>query len=288
MEANLLAALQTGCALAVVLGLAGLGLLINEKVGIVNLGAEGMLLLAAYAAHYSYTASGSLVLALISATASAMALGLLFGVLCLFFNSSHYASSLGVGLLGLGLASHWGAQSSEQEFSASPALAYGAAPLLVIALGLGLHYFYKRSSIGRTLVAIGDAPHAALAQGIRVQCWRMVCVLAGAALCGMAGAALLMLYSSGWNDNLVGGRGWLALTLTGFATWQPLRVLLGLAVWGLVRALAFYLELQHGWQLPPELLTSLPYIAILLVLIALTRDGAWVQKSMPQSIGKTL
>ena len=73
-----------------------------------------------------------------------------------------------------------------------------------------------------------------------------------------------------------------------FAAWRALRVLLGLAVWGLVRALAFYLELQHGWPLPPELLTSLPYIAIVLVLITLTRDGTWVQKSMPQSIGKTL
>ena len=88
--------------------------------------------------------------------------------------------------------------------------------------------------------------------------------------------------------DVVCGRGWLALTVTGFATWQPLRVLLGLAVWGLVRALAFYLELQHGWHLPPELLTSLPYIAIVLVLLLISRDGAWVKKSMPQSIGKTL
>ena len=265
-----------------------MGLLINEKVGVVNLGIDGMLLLAAYAAHYSYSTSGSLSLALCSAIVSAMALGLLFDILCILFNSSHYASSLGVGLLGLGLSSHWGAQSSVQNFSASPLVTYGVAPLLVIALGLGLHYFYKHSSIGQTLVHVGDAPQAAQAQGIRVKCWRMACVLAGAALCGMAGAALLMLYSSGWNDSLVGGRGWLALTLTGFATWQPLRVLLGLAVWGLVRALAFYLELQHGWQLPPELLTSLPYIAIVLVLMVISSDGAWVQKSMPQSIGKTL
>ena len=55
-----------------------------------------------------------------------------------------------------------------------------------------------------------------------------------------------------------------------------------------MRALAFYLELQQGWQLPPELLTSLPYIAIVLVLLLISRDGAWVKKSMPQSIGKTL
>jgi len=114
---------------------------------------------------------------------------------------------------------------------------------------------------------------------------RLAAVLAGGALCGVAGAFLSVVYAPLWVEGLVGGRGWIALALTTFATWRPARVLGGAYLFGGVTMLQFQLQ-SEGVQVASQLLTMLPYLATIVVLVLISRNPAWIRANMPGSLGK--
>jgi simple sugar transport system permease protein len=114
---------------------------------------------------------------------------------------------------------------------------------------------------------------------------RLAAVMAGGALCGVAGAYLSVVYTPLWVEGMVAGRGWIALALTTFATWRPLRVLLGAYLFGGVTMLQFHLQGQ-GVDVPSQWLSMLPYLATIVVLVAISRNAAWVRANMPASLGK--
>ncbi|MDR0457409.1 MAG: ABC transporter permease, partial [Burkholderiaceae bacterium] len=107
----------------------------------------------------------------------------------------------------------------------------------------------------------------------------------GGALCGLAGAYLSLIYTPLWVENMVAGRGWIALALTTFATWRPARVLLGAYLFGGVTMLSFQLQ-TLGVQIPSPFLTMLPYLATVVVLALISRNPAWIRANMPASLGK--
>jgi simple sugar transport system permease protein len=114
---------------------------------------------------------------------------------------------------------------------------------------------------------------------------RLAAVLAGGALCGVAGAFLSVVYSPLWVEGLVSGRGWIALALTTFATWRPARVLAGAYLFGGVTMLQFHLQ-GEGVQIPSQVLTTLPYLATIVVLVLISRNPTWIRVNMPGALGK--
>ena len=104
-------------------------------------------------------------------------------------------------------------------------------------------------------------------------------------LCGVAGAYISLVYTPLWVEGMVAGKGWIALALTTFATWRPLRVLLGAYLFGGVTMLQFQLQGQ-GVQVPSQLLTMLPYLATIAVLVLISRNPTWIRINMPASLGK--
>jgi len=110
-------------------------------------------------------------------------------------------------------------------------------------------------------------------------------VLAGGALCGLAGAYLSTVYTPLWVEGMVAGRGWIALALTTFATWRPARVLLGAYLFGGVTMLQFHLQ-ATGVELPSQWLSMLPYVATIVVLALISRNPVWIRVNMPASLGK--
>jgi simple sugar transport system permease protein len=138
------------------------------------------------------------------------------------------------------------------------------------------------------LRAVGDSPEAAHALGHPVRVIRLAAVAAGGALCGLAGAYLSVVYTPLWVEGMTAGKGWIALALTTFATWQPGRVLLGAYLFGGVTMLQLHLQ-GEGVRLPVQLLTALPYLATILVLIVISRgarNGSWLRAHLPASLGK--
>jgi simple sugar transport system permease protein len=156
---------------------------------------------------------------------------------------------------------------------------------LAIALTIGLGWFLYRSRAGLVLRAVGESPESAHALGYPVRRIRMAAVIVGGALCGVAGAYISVIYTPLWVEGMVAGKGWIALALTTFATWRPLRVLLGAYLFGGVTMLQFHLQGQ-GVDIPSQFLSMLPYVATIVVLVLISRNATWIRVNMPASLGK--
>jgi ABC-type uncharacterized transport system permease subunit len=286
-----------------VLAIAGLGLLINERAGIVNLGAEGLMLVAAIAGFATAVHTGSEWLAFGAGAAAGAALAAAFGVLVIWLNTNQYASGLALSLFGIGFSAFVGIRYTQEKLSPPEhaALSWLAdVPLLgpalfrhhpmvylAMALAVGLAWFLYRSRAGLVLRAVGESPESAHALGYPVRRIRLVAVMAGGALCGIAGAYISVVYTALWVEGMTAGKGWIALALTTFATWRPGRVLLGAYLFGGVTMLQFHLQGQ-GVEVASQLLTALPYLATIVVLVLISRNAAWIRVNMPASLGKPL
>jgi len=284
-----------------VLAIAALGLLINEKAGIVNLGAEGMMLCAAIAGFAAVVHTGANWAGFVAGAAAGGLLAALFGLLVIWLNTNQYATGLALSLFGAGFSAFVGisyanAKLPERHMFAIPGLAdiplVGTAlfrqhPMVYFAIALmgGLVWFLYRSRAGLILRSVGESPESAHALGYNVRAIRLAAVVGGGALCGVAGAYISIIYTPLWVEGMVAGKGWIALALTTFAMWRPLRVLLGAYLFGGVTMLQFHLQ-GRGVQLPNEFLNMLSYIATIVVLTAISRNPAWIRLNMPSSLGK--
>ena len=293
----LAATLASGTPLAI----AGLGLLLNEKAGILNLGAEGMMLVAAIAGFAAAFYSGSDIVAFAAGAAAGAALAAVFAVLVIWLNTNQYATGLAMSLFGGGFSAFVGVDMVGKKLSERtpfevPFLAdipfigpafFKQHPMVYVAIALmaGLAWFLYRSRAGLVLRAVGESPESAHALGYPVRRIRFFAVVAGGALCGVAGAFLSVVYAPLWVEGLVAGRGWIALALTTFATWRPARVLLGAYLFGGVTMLQFHLQ-GEGVQIPSQFLTMMPYLATIVVLVLISRNATFIRVNMPASIGK--
>ena len=284
-----------------VLALASLGLLINEKVGIVNLGAEGMMLCAAIAGFATVVHSGSDVLGFAAGIGAGALLALIFGLLVIWLNTNQYATGLAVSLFGAGFSAFVGVGYVQQKMPERPSFAvpwladlplvgpalFRQHPLvyLTVLLALAMIWFLYRTRAGLVLRSVGESPESAHALGYPVRRIRLLAVVAGGALCGLAGAYLSVVYTPLWVEGMVAGKGWIALALTTFATWRPARVLLGAYLFGGVTMLQFHLQ-GIGVEVPSQFLTMLPYLATIVVLALISRNPQWIRVNMPASIGK--
>ena len=284
-----------------VLALASLGLLINEKVGIVNLGAEGMMLCAALAGFATVVATGSTGLGFAAGMAAGAVLAGIFGVLVIWLNTNQYATGLALSLFGAGFSAFAGLNFVQAKMPTLPKYSipglsdipligpalFNHHPLvyLAVVLALGLMWWLDRSRTGLVLRAVGESPDSAHALGYPVRRIRLLAVMAGGALCGLAGAYISTVYTPLWVEGMVAGRGWIALALTTFATWRPVRVLLGAYLFGGVTMLQFHLQ-ASGVQVASQLLSMLPYVATIVVLVLISRNPTWIRANMPASLGK--
>ncbi len=296
LELLIAASLNAGTALAI----AGIGLLINERAGVLNLGAEGLMLVAAMAG-FAVAVHYNPWLAFLAGMAAGALLAACFGVLVIWLNTNQVATGLALSLFGGGLSAFVGLPYVSEKLGEQaqfkvpllgdlpfigPAL-FHQHPMVYIAMALvaGLAWFLYRTRAGLVLRAVGESPESAHALGYPVRRIRMLAVLAGGAMCGLAGAYISVIYTPLWIEGMVAGKGWIALALTTFATWRPARVLLGAYLFGGVTMLQFYFQ-ARGVHVPSEFLAMLPYLATVVVLVLISRNASWIRANMPASLGK--
>jgi simple sugar transport system permease protein len=284
-----------------VLAIASLGLLINEKAGIVNLGAEGMMLCAAIAAYATVVHTGSDLLGFLAGMGAGGLLALIFGALVIGLNTNQYATGLALSLFGAGFSAFVGtgyvqASLPERISYEVPYLTdlpvvglalFRQHPMVYLVIGftLALIWFLERSRAGLVLRAVGESPQSAHALGYPVRRIRLAAVVCGGALCGLAGAYISVIYTPLWVEGMIAGKGWIALALTTFATWRPARILLGAYLFGGVTMLQFHLQ-ATGLEVPSQFLSMLPYVATIVVLALISRNPQWIRVNMPASLGK--
>ncbi len=284
-----------------VLAIASLGLLINEKAGIVNLGAEGMMLCAAIAGFATVVHTGSDVAGFIAGMAVGGLMAAIFGGLVIWLNTNQFATGLALSLFGAGFSAFAGVSYVQAKMPERPRFAvpylsdiplvgealFRQHPLvyLTVVFALALVWWLYRTRAGLILRSVGESPESAHALGYPVRLIRLGAVVMGGALCGLAGAYISIIYTPLWVEGMVAGKGWIALALTTFATWRPARVLLGAYLFGGVTMLQFHLQ-GIGVEVPSQFLSMLPYVATILVLALISRNPRWIRINMPASIGK--
>ena len=276
--ALLAAAVQAGTPIL----FATLGEILSEKGGVMNLGVEGVMALAAFAAFIVCHVTGSAWLGLLAGGLCGVLLCAVHSVVCQVFLGNQVVSGLALTLFGTGLSNFLGTPFVGQNTGGFRALAVpgladlpflGPVPFrqdamvyLCYCAPVAVWFFLNRTSLGLGLRAAGEMPAAAAAAGLRPQRLRALGVLAGGFLCGLGGAYLSLAHTHLWTTGLSGGRGWVAVALVIFAFWRPGRAVLGALLFGGV--MAFQLRLQaSGTNVPSSLLLMLPYLLTVVVLV---------------------
>jgi simple sugar transport system permease protein len=281
--------------------LAALGVLVCERSGVVNLGIEGMMLVAAVVGFAAVHASGSYALGFVAGAGAGMLLAGVFALLALYLYNNQYATGLALALLGTGLSAFIGLPYAGEGLPARGAdgwaalagmpvvgpvlFAHHAMVYLAWVLLAAVAWFLFRSRGGLVLRAVGESPESAHALGYPVRRIRLAAVLFGGACAGLAGAYLSTVYTPLWAEGMVSGRGWIALALVVFATWQPGRLLAGAYLFGGVSMLQLNLQ-ASGVQIPAQWLSMTPYLATVLVLALISHNPRWIWLNMPASLGK--
>ena len=281
--------------------LAAAGIVIHEKSGVLNLGIEGIMLMGAVIGFSTTLATGSFALGFLAGAGVGLLLGLLFAFFTLGMHANQYAAGLALTLFGTGLSAFigkplQGQALSERAASGIPGLesipflgeaffsqhffVYGA--LILIA---AVWWFLFRTRAGLILRAVGEAPQSAFALGFPVLKIRLLAVLFGAVCAGVAGAYLSLVYTPLWVEGMTAGRGWIALALVTFATWRPLRVVVGAYLFGGVTMLQFAFQ-GMGISISPQFMAMTPYLATILVLVLISRNPQWIRLNVPPSLGK--
>lgn len=281
---------------------AGLGELVAERSGVINLGVEGMMLIGAIAGFAcAVDTTWGVPGALVAGALAGMLAATLFAIPALSLAANQAACGLALTIFGVGFSAFIGQHYVSYSL---PGLKPITIPLLSDLPVLGPILFHHnpvvylafatfgivawvlaKTKLGLILKAVGESPEAAHAIGYPVLTIRYGAVLFGGAMAGIAGAYLSTVYTPLWVQNMTAGRGWIAVALVVFATWKPGRLLLGALLFGFVTILQFNAQVL-GVHVPVELLASLPYVATIVVLVVISRDKRLLQKNLPQSLGK--
>src|SRR6056297_602679 len=238
--------------------LAGIGELVAERAGVLNLGVEGMMIFGAICGFAAGVESGSPALGFLAAALAGGGLGLLFGVLTQVLLSNQVATGLALTLFGLGIAALLGQGYVGVKAVAVPDLPLGplrevpvigpvlfrhdAMVYLSILLVACVWLFLRATRAGLILRAVGESAEAAHALGYKVVRIRLAAVAFGGACAGLGGAYLSLVRVPQWTEGMTAGAGWIALALVVFASWKAGRVLLGAWLFGGVTVLQLNLQ----------------------------------------------
>ena len=280
---------------------AAMGELVAERSGVLNLGVEGMMLMGAVTAFGLRVAGYPAVIAAVAAAAAGTASALVFAFLALTLRTNQYAAGLALTILGSGLSGfighNYGGLSVQSIahvdlgwLSKTPMLGsvlFSQDPMAYLALALtaAIAWFLYRTKAGLVVRAVGEAPHSALAIGYDVIRIRYLATLFGGAMAGLGGAYLSLSYTPLWVEDMTAGRGWIALALVVFASWRPARLVLGAWLFGGVSVLQLFAQ-GLGIAVPSELLSALPYVATIVVLVAISRNARALRLNAPVSLAQ--
>jgi simple sugar transport system permease protein len=280
--------------------LAAAGELVAERAGVLNLGVEGMMIVGAACGFAAAYFTGSTLIGAFAGVLAGALMALVFALLTLGLAVNQVATGLALTILGIGLSGLIGAGFVGARITAAPQLALPVLtglPLIgrilfgqdafvyaSVALVAGIWRFLYRSRAGLVLRAVGDNPASAHALGYPVLRVRLIAVLFGGACAGLAGAYLSLAYTPFFVPGMTAGRGWIALALVVFASWRPLRLTAGAYLFGAVTILQLHAQ-GLGLGIPSQLMTSLPYLATIVVLVLISRARGTAGSAAPASLG---
>jgi general nucleoside transport system permease protein len=280
--------------------LAASGELVVERSGVLNLGAEGMMVVGAACGFAGAYMSGSTVVGALCGILAGAALAAIFGILTLGLAVNQVATGLALTILGVGLSGLIGRGFVGEkivlvqhlhlpfltDLPAVGRILFGEDPFVYVSIALiiGIWLFLYRTRAGLVLRAVGDNHASAHALGYPVLKIRMLAVLFGGGCAGLSGAFLPLAYTPFFIPGMTAGRGWIALALVVFASWRPLRLVGGAYLFGAVSILQLHTQ-ALGLGVPPQLMSALPYLATVIVLVLISRTRGTAGSAAPACLG---
>jgi simple sugar transport system permease protein len=290
--------LQTAVQMGTHILFAVLGGILCEKIGNLNLGIEGMMLLGASAGFAAALATANPFFAVFAAGCAGALGALIYGVITITLRGNQVVTGLILTIFGTGVSGFLGKSLAGKALPDSVQRAFTpvAVPLLsdipvigtiffeqspyVLAgmiLGVLLYIYFRFARIGLNARAVGENPAVADAAGIPVILYKYIHVVLGGFCCGVGGAYLSLVFVPRWQENITAGAGWIAVALIIFSTWNPLRAIFAAYLFGALRGVGFKfqnIDLSIAGSriiFHSQLLDMIPYIATIVVLLIITR-----------------
>lgn len=270
--------------------LATLGELITEKSGSLNLGVEGLMLMGAVMGFYCAYGTGNPVLAVVSAALAGAGGALIFAFLTVTLRANQNVTGLTLTIFGTGFSSFVGQPmigfsvpaSVGSFFAKLPIPGLSAIPFIgdilfkqdvfvyfsYVLVAISCVYLYK-TRMGLAMRAVGENAAAADASGVNVTLYKYVHIITGGALCGLGGAYLSLIRVPIWQSDVVTGRGWIAVALVIFASWNPVKAFFGGVLFGGLSILGLRLQAM-GFTVSQYLVDMIPYVATVVIVILST------------------
>lgn len=286
---------------------AGVGEILTQRSGVMNLGIEGMMLMGAVAGFWSTTFTDNLLVAVLIAAVAGSAMALIHAFLAVTLRVNQIVSGLALVTLGTGLSSFFGRstnpvlEGTRTGVIFEPLLGGGLSdipligPLIFghdimiyaswVVAGIASYYIF-RTQRGLSLRAVGEDPGTADAAGISVIQYRYLHTLLGGALAGVGGTYLSIAILGSWQYGISAGIGWIAFALVIFSGWRPWRALFAAYAFGLLTGLNFTLQIM-GVNISGDLLRNVPFLMAIVALIVVTaRPGAARRLGAPAALAE--
>jgi simple sugar transport system permease protein len=283
---------------------AAIGGMFSERSGVVNIGLEGDMLMGAFFAFWGADVTGSWQLGLLIGVAAGGALALLHAFFCIHLRADQIVIGTAVNFLALGLTGYlfidiYGDQGTPTDVPGIPDVhiawledhlgflgaTFGSLNLMIWLsfVVVILSYFVMfRTTVGLRIRSVGEHPRAAETVGISVYRIRYACVITSGALAALGGAYLSLSDVHLFDENLTGGRGFIALAALIFGNWRPFGAFAACLLFGFSSALADRLDVYfvEGSQ-QPLIFNALPYV---LTIIAVA--GVVGRSTPPAAVGR--
>lgn len=278
-----------------------LGALLCERAGVLNLGIEGIFTAGAMAGWLTVYLGGSLWTGVLAAALTGAAFGLLLALLTVPLGLSQHVTGIGVTLFATS-AAYFVYRVALPNVSSPPRITpfsplnlpglsdlpflgpalFQQTPLTFLALGLfaAAAFVLYRTPLGLAVRAVGENPAAVEAQGLDVHRLRIGAVVVGSGLMALGGAFLTMSAFNAFFFEMTGGRGWICIALTVFASWRPGKALLGALLFGAFDAFQLRLQTQVGAAVPSQVFLMLPYLLSIAALCVIARRADYPKALM--------
>ncbi len=259
---------------------AGIGELVTEKSGVLNLGLEGLMLVGAVTGFITLVLTGNYFYSLFLSIISGVVLSVIFAFLVLNLMTNQIATGLALTIFGIGLSAMLG-----KKFGGTPIDGLNPYYFIVISflLVFFVAYFLSKTKTGLIVRAVGENHNSAYALGYNVIKTRYITIIFGGVMSSLAGFYISICYAPMWQEGMTAGRGWIALALVVFATWKPWRLLVGAYIFGGVAIMQMNLQ-AIGVKLPGQFFNMMPYLATIIVLVFISSNKLRLKLSAPSSL----
>lgn len=270
--------------------IAGLGELIGQRSGVLNVGIEGVMLFGATLGFITAQTTGSYLLGFLVGIGIGALLGLLHAFFSVTLGGDQVVSGMGIWILGFGLTTYIGSPyAGPLGLERIPPI-FGLSPFFYVGVILTVLTWFvlSRTSLGLRIRSVGENPTVAEVSGINVDRTRYLCVILGGMLMGFAGAIYSLDYNPVWNYNFLMGWGFIALALVFFSMWNPIILLGGSLLFGTLWQLSLNPQLvlpgvlsRYIWRMVPFAIT----LGVLLLMSTKWFRNKW-GAAKPEALGQ--